>query len=170
MPTLFTHAIVPIAWRLAVRRRPPRGRTVAAAVGVALLPDADVIAFAIGIPYGSPLGHRGFTHSLAFAAITAMLAALWLRPARGHRLATILLLLVAAVSHPLLDAFTNGGLGVALWWPWSDARWFAPWRPVSVSPIGAGFFGARGLAVLGSEMLWIWLPLAVIAMAVRRRR
>lgn len=61
-------------------------------------------------------------------------------------------------SHPLLDALTNGGLGVALFWPWSDARLFAPWRPIAVSPIGAGFFGSRGLAVLGSELRWVWLP------------
>jgi inner membrane protein len=33
-----------------------------------------------------------------------------------------------------------------------------------VSPIGLGrFFTARGLAVLGSELLWIWLPAAFLA-------
>lgn len=139
-------------------------------MGLAILPDADVVAFAAGIPYASTFGHRGFTHSLVFALVTTLLAAMWLRPARGRRLAVGMFLFVAAVSHPLLDALTNGGLGVALLWPWSDARWFAPWRPVAVSPIGAHFFSARGVTVLLSEVLWIWVPLAVAAMLVRLRR
>jgi inner membrane protein len=50
------------------------------------------------------------------------------------------------------------GLGVALAWPLSDARWFAPWRPVAVSPIGADFFSLRGLRVLASEARWILMP------------
>jgi len=170
MPTLFTHAVVPIAWRVATRRQPPSGRAVAAAIALTLLPDADVIAFVLGIPYGSPFGHRGFTHSVAFAAIAALLAAIWLQPARGRRGATVLFLFVAAVSHPLLDALTDGGLGVALLWPWSDARWFAPWRPLSASPIGPGFFSRQGLAVIVSELLWLWLPLAVLVTALRWRR
>ena len=35
---------------------------------VSIAADCDFIAFAVGIPYGAPLGHRGATHSLAFAA------------------------------------------------------------------------------------------------------
>jgi inner membrane protein len=170
MPTIFTHIVVPLAWRAATRRQPPDARTVFTAMGLTVLPDADVIAFSFGIPYASMLGHRGFTHSVAFALFTALLALIWLRPTRARRLAVGALLLVAAVSHPLLDALTNGGLGVALLWPWSDARWFAPWRPVAVSPIGAHFFGPRGVTVLLSEMLWIWLPLACTVLMVRSRR
>jgi inner membrane protein len=170
MPTIFTHVAVPLAWRAATRRKPPDLRTMATAMGLTVLPDADVVAFAAGVPYASSFGHRGFTHSIVFALVTALLAAMWLRPAHGRRLALCAFLFVAAVSHPLLDALTNGGLGVALFWPWSDARWFAPWRPVAVSPIGAHFFSARGFTVLLSELLWIWLPLAVAAMLVRSRR
>lgn len=170
MPTILTHIAVPLAWRAAKGRQPPDVRTVVTAMGLAVLPDADVIAFAAGVPYASPLGHRGFTHSIAFALITALLALAWLRPVRSRLPAAGFFLLVAAVSHPLLDALTDGGLGVALFWPWSDARWFAPWRPVAVSPIGAHFFGARGVTVLLSEMLWIWLPLAITALVVRSRR
>jgi inner membrane protein len=170
MPTVFTHILVPLAWRAATRRQPPDRRTVVIAMGLAVLPDADVIAFAAGVPYASPLGHRGFTHSIAFALVTALLALAWLRPVRSRLLPVGIFLFVAAVSHPLLDALTDGGLGVALLWPWSEARWFAPWRPVAVSPIGAHFFGARGVAVLLSELLWIWLPLAVAGVLVRIRR
>ena len=38
-----------------------------------ILPDLDVIAFNFDIPYSHPFGHRGFTHSILFAAIWALL-------------------------------------------------------------------------------------------------
>ncbi len=67
---------------------------------------------------------------------------------------------ICAASHPLLDAMTSGGLGVALAWPWSEQRFFAPWRPIRVSPFAPQFFSARGIAILLSELRWVWLPLA----------
>ncbi len=67
---------------------------------------------------------------------------------------------ICAASHPLLDAMTSGGLGVALAWPWSEQRFFAPWRPIRVSPFAPQFFSARGIATLLSELRWVWLPLA----------
>lgn len=67
---------------------------------------------------------------------------------------------ICAASHPLLDAMTSGGLGVALAWPWSEQRFFASWRPIRVSPFAPQFFSARGIATLLSELRWVWLPLA----------
>jgi len=59
---------------------------------------------------------------------------------------------------------TDGGLGVAFFSPFNNDRYFLTWRPIRVSPIGIGrFFSDRGLAVLQSELLWIWLPSAVLA-------
>ncbi|MFA6179679.1 MAG: metal-dependent hydrolase, partial [Candidatus Methylopumilus sp.] len=53
----------------------------------------------------------------------------------------------------------NGGLGVALYWPFSNERVFFPYHPIAVSPIGVGrFFTERGLAVLKSEFIWVVLP------------
>ena len=75
-------------------------------------------------------------------------------------LRTLIFVLVCAASHPLLDAMTSGGLGVALAWPWSEHRFFAPWRPIRVSPFAPQFFSARGVATLLSELRWVWLPLA----------
>ena len=49
------------------------------AIGSAILPDLDVIAFNFGIPYAHPLGHRGFTHSIAFAVLWGLIIALLLR-------------------------------------------------------------------------------------------
>jgi inner membrane protein len=62
---------------------------------------------------------------------------------------------------------TNGGLGVAFFAPFSPARYFLPFRPVQVSPIStAAFFTHRGIEVLESEVLWIWLPFLALAMVM----
>src|SRR5205823_12908227 len=77
------------------------------------------------------------------------------------------LFFAVTAAHPILDAMTNGGLGVAFFAPFENSRYFLPWRPVEVSPIGVrAFFTARGLAVLHSEFLWIWIPSAVWMAAV----
>ena len=68
-------------------------------------------------------------------------------------------------SHGLLDSLTDGGPGIALLWPFAHDRLFAPVTPIRVSPIGGGFFSARGLETLWSEARWVWLPCAVLAMA-----
>jgi len=142
-----------------------------------MLPDIDVIAFAFGIPYGDMFGHRGFTHSLFFAVVIGVLVTwhLWHRPgsdshrpgARSHRLALFIWFTALTASHGILDAMTNGGRGIAFFAPFSDHRYFFPWRPIQVSPIGVGFFSARGLRVLASEAGWIWVPSAIIAVSAR---
>lgn len=162
MPTILTHVLVPLAIAVAAgpARVPPRLALAGAAL--AMLPDADVIGFRFGIAYASPWGHRGAGHSLVFAGIVvAGVAALW----RGARagLAPAFFLLLAMASHGLLDCLTDGGEGVALLWPFDHARLFAPWRPIRVSPIGVRFFAPRGLATIGSEMLWVWLPCLALA-------
>ena len=64
----------------------------------------------------------------------------------------------------MLDAMTNGGLGVAFFSPFDTTRYFLPFRPVEVSPIGVReFFTGRAWNILISEMKWIWIPAAVTA-------
>ena len=76
-------------------------------------------------------------------------------------------LFLATASHGVLDAMTNGGLGVAFLSPFDNSRYFLPWRPIRVSPIGLGrFFGQRGYLVLQNELLWIWLPAGLFALLV----
>ncbi|MBN5022534.1 metal-dependent hydrolase [Stenotrophomonas maltophilia] len=206
MPSIITHAAVPLAlWCAADRGRIPP-RLLAAGVIAAMLPDADVLAFALHIPYADAFGHRGASHSLLFAGVLAALAAAlaffgsrrpwsaphspgsrrpwsaphspgsrrpWSAVSCQPRLAptkagptvastvqAAVFVFVCAASHPLLDAMTSGGLGVALAWPWSEQRFFAPWRPIRVSPFAPQFFSARGVATLLSELRWVWLPLA----------
>jgi inner membrane protein len=75
-------------------------------------------------------------------------------------------LFLAIASHGMLDALTNGGLGVAFLAPFSSGRYFFPWRPILVSPISVHrFFSERGVAVLTSELVIVWLPSIAVAMA-----
>ncbi len=161
MPSIITHVAVPLALWWAAGRGRVSPRLLAAGVVASVLPDADVAAFAFGIPYEAALGHRGASHSLVFAALMATLAALASRALHSGRWQAGTFVFICAASHPLLDALTSGGLGVALLWPWDGTRYFAPWRPIRVSPFAGDFFNARGLATLWSELRWVWLPLFV---------
>jgi inner membrane protein len=166
MPTILTHALVPLLGQYAARGRFSR-RLVAAGVIVAMLPDADVVSFAFGIPYGSDFGHRGASHSLAAAVLLGLVAASMAPALRSSRLSAFLFVGASGASHGLTDMLTNGGRGVALFWPASDARLFWPVTPVQVSPIGPGFFSGEGFSVLISELIWIIVPLVLIAILVR---
>lgn len=158
MPTILTHPAVAL-----LRTWFPRVAPRAAALGAlaTVLPDLDVAAFAFGIPYGHTFGHRGFTHSILFALLVAALLTR-LTPTRNR--ATFAFLFLCAISHPLLDACTNGGLGIAFFSPFSNTRYFFPWTPIEVSPIGARFFSARGMATLASELRWVWVPVGAGAL------
>lgn len=172
MPTIFSHVIAAAAVGHTYGDRPVPARFWRWTAICSMLPDADVIGFGLGIRYADMLGHRGLSHSFAFAAVTGVLVALTFG-ARGRQRAMLALYFaVITASHALLDALTNGGLGVALFAPFSNERYFFPWTPIAVSPIGAGFFSARGVRVLVSELQWIWVPSAVVVAAVwaRRRR
>lgn len=137
-------------------------------------PDLDVLAFPLGIPYGAALGHRGVTHSLVFAGLSGCALGLVARTRGVPALRVIVAVSVVMASHGVLDAFTDGGLGVAFLAPFDDTRWFAPRRPIHVSPIGLRrFVESGGLRVLASEIEWVWLPclvVACVAIGLRRRR
>lgn len=159
MPTVFSHPAPIFCLGLACGGRLISWRLLLAGAFCSVLPDLDVISFTFGVPYANALGHRGMSHSLLFAASTGLLAALAAPFLRSGRLAAFLVCAAGTLSHVALDALTNGGLGVALLWPFSDARFFSPWRPIAVSPLSLRrFFSAQGMHVLKSEALWIWLP------------
>jgi inner membrane protein len=164
MPTILTHPAVPLAMALALGRDLVSKRLLAAGILVSIVPDLDVLGFRLGIPYAAELGHRGFSHSLLFAYIVALFGAFLFRTLHSTFHRTLWFLFAAMASHSLLDSFTNGGLGVALLWPWSDQRFFSPVRVIEVSPINpASFMSHRGAKVLWSELTWVWLPFMGIA-------
>jgi len=176
LASLLSHAVAALSIGSCYYRPGQAKRVLATGALCSVIPDFDVLGFRFGIRYGDFWGHRGFTHSLLFAALLAgAIAALgFRREATGlSRFSLWTYLFLATASHGLLDAMTDGGLGVAFFSPLDNRRYFLPWTPIRVSPIGVGrFFSARGLAVLQSELLWIWLPAALFVAGVwflRRR-
>jgi inner membrane protein len=162
MPTILTHALAGVATGALLAPRPMPWPYHALNLALGMLPDLDVLAFSLGIPYGARFGHRGFSHSLLFALLISLLVAL----AASAGLTVVwwrlwLCFLAALASHTLLDALTDGGMGVALFSPLSDRRFFFSFRPIRVSPIGLAAFSRRGLRALLSEMLWVWAPLGL---------
>lgn len=171
MPTILSHAIVPLALGVGLGKNIISRRLLLAGVVASIAPDFDVVAFRFGIAYAHEFGHRGASHSIACAVALGLLALLFAPQLRAGRVAAFAFVGISTLSHGLLDTFTNGGLGVALYWPWSELRLFARWQPIEVSPIGWRFVSARGIAVLRSELLWIWLPaLSVGSLLVMLRR
>lgn len=167
MPTVLSHPAVPLAIGLGLGSDIISRRLLWAGVAGSILPDLDVIAFRFGIPYSAEFGHRGFSHSLLFAALFAVTLTCAVRMFRAHWVRSFLFLLVATASHGLLDSLTNGGLGIAFFWPWSAERFFAPVQVIEVSPLGISrFLSQRGIAVLASELLWLWLPCIAFGLAL----
>ncbi len=135
---------------------------------VSFAPDADIVGLWIGIPYGAPWGHRGATHSLAVAVLVALAAALVAATRRRPVLGVALLTGAVVASHPLLDMLTDGGLGCALLWPLDDTRYFAPWNPIPVAPVGLDFISRYGLMVAIKEAI-LFAPVLAYGLWPRRR-
>lgn len=166
MPSILSHPAVPLALGLALGQRVISGRLLIAGIVASVLPDLDVLAFRLGIPYAHDLGHRGASHSIAFAVLLGLVALAFAVHLRASKKAAFLFVLAAAASHGLLDMLTNGGLGVALAWPFSDGRYFFPAQVIEASPLSLRrFFSPAGAAVMTSELLWIWLPSVFVGMA-----
>jgi inner membrane protein len=172
VPSVFSHAIVG-STLVACGLSRPRATLVALGAALAVVPDLDVVGLAVGWGLDHPLGHRGLSHSLLAAAGLAAVTTLALpsRPAES-RWRLWLVLALAAASHGLLDALTNGGRGVAFFAPFVATRWHFPARPIEVSPIGVwSFFSQRGVEVLANEVVWLWAPsLAALAASWALRR
>jgi inner membrane protein len=164
MSSIITHPVVPIAISAVFPRQSLTPTVVIAGAICSVIPDLDVIGLGFGVRYGEMLGHRGLTHSIFFAAALGALGTYLL--AEQHmksRLWVFIFLFLSTLSHAILDAMTNGGLGVAFFAPFQNERYFFPWRPILVSPIGvASFFSEWGLRVIKTELRWVWLPSAIV--------
>ncbi len=170
MASLFSHAVAALGIGTCFYHPGTPKRVWVAGAVCSMIPDVDVLGFRFGIHYGDFWGHRGFTHSLVFAALLASIVMFMgfrqALPGLG-RLPMWVYFFLATASHGLLDAMTDGGLGVAFFSPFDNRRYFLPWTPIRVSPIGFGrFFSERGIDVLQSELVWIWLPAALLALSV----
>lgn len=165
---------------------PPRHRRAALLAGAALgtLPDLDVIPVNLLLddPIDRMTWHRGPSHSLwVLPVLAALIWAFFKR--QGGRVAESPVrwwwaILLALVTHPLLDAFTV--YGTQLWWPlrpspamWSSifiidplytvwllvaciAAWFLRWRPAAQTLLVAG------LAVSSGYLAWSMLAKSMV--------
>lgn len=162
MATVFSHAAIPLALAVIAGSSRINKRLLVLGILCSIIPDFDVIGFRFGVAYASNWGHRGITHSIFFSLLMASVFTLFHRSLASKPLTVWLFTFVSMVSHPLLDAMTTGGLGVAAFWPLSDDRYFLPWQVIRVSPIGSRFFSSRGMETVISELMWIWLPVLLI--------
>jgi inner membrane protein len=167
LPTVITHSAVAVASAKVFGPEEVDKRFWLLSIFCSVIPDADVLAFSLGIPYGHFFGHRGFFHSPFFGLLLGvLLASFFFRTEKTFSKRWWIYLIyfsLLSASHGILDAFTNGGLGIALLSPFDTTRYFFPWRPILVSPIGiAGFLSKWGLMSLKSELFWIWLPLIIL--------
>lgn len=173
MASAFSHIVIPAVCYASFRSAAVNYKLFILAALLSILPDIDVIAFRFGIPYESQWGHRGFTHSFVFAFAIAALCTVFYRQLNSRPWTVLGMCFLACASHGVLDALTNGGLGIAFFWPFDVERYFLPYRPLVVPPIGVGsFFSEWGLRVLAFELIWIFVPgliLGTIGVVLRRR-
>ncbi len=175
MPSAFSHVVVAGSLGVALRSNKASRRFWVLGAACSILPDLDAIGLWMGVPYAHPLGHRGLSHSLAFAALVSILVVTTCfsgAQEKAYRPRLFMYFFLATASHGILDAMTNGGLGVAFFAPLDHTRYFLPFRPIEVSPISiGGFMTVRGMEILASEVTWVWLPASLIALgfALKRR-
>lgn len=171
MASAFGHAVAAVALGTSYPKRMVNWKFWMLGIACSILPDADVISFKFGIAYEDFWGHRGFLHSLLFALITGLLVTfLFFRKnrTRVQVIGYVFFFSLCTASHDILDAMTTGGLGVAFFSPWDDARYFFPWRPIKVSPLGiSNFFSEWGKNVLLSELIWVGIPCALYIVLTR---
>jgi inner membrane protein len=171
MSTLVGHALAATLATSAAGREhvPRRGLLTALAVITAILPDLDIVFFLVLRPVGM-VAHRGFSHTLLFAAGSATIMTL-LASRIVHvpvsRLGWVFAL--AAVSHPLLDYLMGAGPPVQFFAPLSDRGYLFPWRVLPIAFYGktagtyldARFWALNALAA-GLEVA-IFSPFILIA-------
>jgi inner membrane protein len=93
------------------------------------------------------------------------------KPVSGlSRKSLLVYFFLVTISHSILDALVDGTLGVALLAPFSENRFFLPWRPIRSSPIGLEFFSPAGAITLMNELLWVWAPSLVVILGPRLRK
>jgi len=96
-----------------------------AALFLGLAPDLDIIIWiALKPSWMSP--HRGISHSLVVALGLALI--FWLVLSKGVKRGGVILplaLILAALTHPLLDYFMGRGPKVLCWWPFNNTGYLS---------------------------------------------
>lgn len=138
-------------------------RTLLTFAALSALPDLDVVGVALGVPDAGAGGHRGASHSLFLACLIGVATALYARRRAWPFVRTAVAATLAVASHGLLDAIGEGGRGIPLLWPLSDARYMSPWRVLPDAPRGLQLLSRSGLLEVCIELV-VFLPLTVFAL------
>ncbi len=168
MATIITHGIVGYTIARICVRKPASQLYWALAFLAPMLPDLDVLGQKYyGIPYQNCFGHRGVFHSIFVALIVATILFSILKVfnyAQNFKLNRDYFwgLFLGVSSHGIIDALTNGGLGVAVFWPLNCNRYFFPIRPLEVSPLNLDRFLRQGLFIMKNEFYYVWVPCIAI--------
>lgn len=171
MPTVLTHPAISLAVRAVTGDTVTSSRLLLVAGICSVVPDVDAVGFLMGVPYESLLGHRGLTHSLPFALLLACCALPLANRLDAGRWWAFAFVFLSTASHGILDALTDDGLGVAFFSPFSNHRFFLPWRPIAASPIGiVEAFSSSGLRAFTTELVLVWLPCLLVAVGARTVR
>jgi membrane-bound metal-dependent hydrolase YbcI (DUF457 family) len=75
MASVFWHAVAALSIGTCFYRPQIPKRVWIVGAVCSVVPDLDVVGFRFGIRYGDFWGHRGFTHSLVFAAVLSGMVA-----------------------------------------------------------------------------------------------
>lgn len=164
MSTFVGHSLAAavVAASAGDRLRAERPRAVVAlAIAAALLPDLDVLFLLLGPGAAS---HRGLSHSLLFATASAGLLALAARPLVRAPLGRLFaVLLVAALSHLLLDFLMGAGPPIRPFAPFDERGFLAPVRLLPIAYYARSAEGYRSAGFLLRNGLAAALELAILA-------
>lgn len=115
MPYPLAHGLIGASVVAVAAENPPGRSKKLLLLGFALgvCPDLDFIL--VWFLRFDKTWHRGFSHSLLFALLVALVIAIL---ARGRRMRTFVVCGLAVTSHAVLDALCSVKYGVPFFWPW----------------------------------------------------
>jgi inner membrane protein len=167
MPLPLAHALVGASVAAALR---PSGQSqwkpllVGAFLGIC--PDFDYALNWLRISGGG--WHHGFTHSIAFAFLVALITVVI---SREWKVRSFVLFSAATVSHTLLDFLITESYGVALWWPFTDQRYKLRLpNPIDYTWSSASHWSISvGVLRITLIEFMIFAPIFLIVLMVRKR-
>ncbi len=128
---------------------------------VSVLPDLDVVVFMLLRPL-EMTPHRGASHSLLFAALSALL--LTLLCARFFSMTRVRLfacILAAYCSHLVLDYLMGSGPEVPFFWPFSVQGYLSPLQLVPTAYYGLSVDALMAVMLAPATYAGIALELAI---------
>lgn len=169
MPTPITHLFAAIPVNIAIMGAVNKKKIILLSLIISILPDLDLIGYFLGLPISSFLGHRGFTHSIFFALVVALMANLLFFPdikTKDKRFKLLFLnFLFVALTHPLLDFLVNRNTGVALLSPFVLTRFASPIAPIVEESVGIlNYYHFYFKEVVKVEFFYIILPSLIYTM------